>query len=61
MPRRLGRKAVLTTDDGPQTVALLQMAAHATDLAANLAKGEALCRRAVSVSGYIELMGSVQV
>ena len=42
-------------------VALLQMAAHATDLAANLAKGEAFCRRAVSVSNCSELMGSEQV
>ena len=42
-------------------IALLQMSSFGTDLAANLAKGEAFCRRAVSVSGYIELMGSEQV
>jgi N-carbamoylputrescine amidase len=36
-------------------VALLQMAAHATDLAANLAKGEAFCRRAAAMGADVAL------
>jgi N-carbamoylputrescine amidase len=36
-------------------VALLQMSAHGTDLAANLAKGEAFCRRASTVGADVAL------
>ncbi len=42
-------------------VAILQIFPSGIDLAANLSKGEAFCRRAVSVGGYIGLMGSEQV
>ncbi len=36
-------------------VALLQMVSHATDLAANLAKGEAFCRRAAAMGADVAL------
>jgi N-carbamoylputrescine amidase len=36
-------------------VALLQMVSHATDIAANLAKGEAFCRRAAAMGADVAL------
>ena len=36
-------------------IALLQMTAHGTDLAANLAKGEAFCRRAAAMGADVAL------
>jgi N-carbamoylputrescine amidase len=36
-------------------VALLQMTAHGIDLAANLAKGEAYCRRAAAMGAGVAL------
>jgi predicted amidohydrolase len=36
-------------------IALLQMTAHGTDLAANLAKGETFCRRAAAVGAGVAL------